>query len=137
MVNGIYIALSQSTDNFTILVTFTHSHTHSYTDGRGCHARCQMHMRRNLEFSILLKDTLTCSSAQPGGAGIQTPFKPTIEIITLSCTGCGAISQEILLIGPDVSPHSMTTLTQTRPGYNRLFSRHFGLSKQEQHRSNQ
>ena len=34
------------------------------SDGRGLHARCQPHIRSNLGFSILLKDTLTCSSAQ-------------------------------------------------------------------------
>ena len=44
-----------------------------FTDGRGCHgARCRLHIRSKLGFSILLKDTTTCSSAQPGGAGIWT-----------------------------------------------------------------
>ena len=33
------------------------------------HARCQLYIRSNLGFSIVLKDTSTCSSAQPG-AGI-------------------------------------------------------------------
>ena len=68
----IYTALFQSINHskrFTILATFTHLHTHSYTDGRYRHARCQLHIRSNLGFSILLKDTSTCSSAQPG---IQT-----------------------------------------------------------------
>ena len=37
------------------------------TDGRGCQAWCQMHIRSNLLFSILIKDTWTCSSAQLGG----------------------------------------------------------------------
>ena len=63
----IYTALFQSINHskrFTILATFTHLHTHSYTDGRNCHARCQLHFRSNLGFSILLKDTSTCSSAQ-------------------------------------------------------------------------
>ena len=45
------------------------------TDGRGCHTRCQLHIRSNLGFSILLKDTSTCSSAQPG-AGIWTSNLP-------------------------------------------------------------
>ena len=36
-----------------------------FTDGRGHHASCQLHIRSNLGFSILLKDTSTCSSAQP------------------------------------------------------------------------
>ena len=35
------------------------AHRRALTDGRGCHARC------NLGFSILLTDTSTCSSAQP------------------------------------------------------------------------
>ena len=71
----IYIALFQCTDHskcFTVLATFSHSHTYSYTNGRGCHARCQLHIRSNLGFSILLKDTSTCSSAQPEGAEIRT-----------------------------------------------------------------
>ena len=34
---------------------------HSPIDGRGCHARCQLFIRSNLGFSILLKDTMTCS----------------------------------------------------------------------------
>ena len=44
----------------TILAIFTHSHTHSYTDGGGCRARRQLFIRSNL-FSILLKDTSTYS----------------------------------------------------------------------------
>ena len=52
------------------------THTHSYTDGRGCHARCQPHIRSNLGFIILLKTTLTCSSTQPWGAGIRTSDDP-------------------------------------------------------------
>ena len=47
------------------------AHRRALTDGRGRHARCQLHIRSNLGFSILLKDTSTCSSAQPG-AGIWT-----------------------------------------------------------------
>ena len=62
------IALFQSTKKvlkrFTTLATFTHSpihththiHTHSYIDVGGCHARW---------FSILLKDTSTCSLGEP------------------------------------------------------------------------
>ena len=30
------------TNSFTTLVTFTHSHTHSTTEDRDCHARCQL-----------------------------------------------------------------------------------------------
>ena len=47
-----------------------HSPFHSHTDGGGCHARCQLHIRSNLGFSFLLKATLTCSSAHSGGTGI-------------------------------------------------------------------
>ena len=76
MVNGqwscIFIALFQSTDrskHFTIHATFTYSHTHSYTDGGGCHARCQLHIRSNLGFSILLKDSWghDMQLGEPGG----------------------------------------------------------------------
>ena len=38
--------------------TFTHSHTHSYTDGGGYYARCQLLIRSNFGFSILLKGYL-------------------------------------------------------------------------------
>ena len=47
----ISIALFLSADCskcLTTLVTFTHSHTHSYTDGRDCHARCQLHIRSSV-----------------------------------------------------------------------------------------
>ena len=56
----IYIAL------FPVLATFTHSHTHPYTDDGGCHARCQLHIRSNLGFSIFLKATSTRNSTEPG-----------------------------------------------------------------------
>ena len=46
---------------FTTLVRFTHS----CTDGGGCHARCQLLIRTNLGFSVLLKDTLTCRQVEP------------------------------------------------------------------------
>ena len=45
------------------------AHRKALTDGRGFHAKCQLLIRSNLGFSILLKDTLTCSSVQ-SGAGI-------------------------------------------------------------------
>ena len=57
----ISVALFQSIDagkRFTTLVTFTHSHSHWYTDGRGCQAWCQLLIRSNWEFTIL--DTSTC-----------------------------------------------------------------------------
>ena len=69
----IYITLPQSTDHskrFTAFATFTHSHTHSYTGGRGCHVMCQLHIKSNSGLSILLKDTSTCHSVQPGGAAL-------------------------------------------------------------------
>ena len=71
MVNGLTsIALFQATDHsklynnnsFTILATFTHS----YTDGRGCPASCQLHIRSNLGFSNLLKGTSACSWGSRG-----------------------------------------------------------------------
>ena len=46
------------------------AHRRSLTDGRGCHTGCQP--GAILGFSILLKDTSTCSSVPPGGAGIRT-----------------------------------------------------------------
>ena len=46
---------------FTTLVRFSHVHTHSYTNGRGCHASCQLLIRSNLGFSIRLKDSSACS----------------------------------------------------------------------------
>ena len=39
---------------------------HSHTDGRGCHAGWHLFIRSNLGFSILLKDTWTCSLEEPG-----------------------------------------------------------------------
>ena len=51
------------------------AHRRALTDGRGRHARCEPHIRSNLGFSILHKDTSTCSSAQPG-AGILTGDLP-------------------------------------------------------------
>ena len=59
----IYIVL------FPVLATFTHSHTHPYTDDGGCHARCQLHIRSNLGFSIFLKANSTRNLTEPG-------FKP-------------------------------------------------------------
>ena len=58
----IFRALFQSTDRSKRFATFTHSHTHSYTDGGGCHARRQLLIRSNLGLSIF--DT------QLEGAGI-------------------------------------------------------------------
>ena len=37
-----FSSLLTAHSRFTTLVRFTHSHTQSYTDGRGCCARCQM-----------------------------------------------------------------------------------------------
>ena len=66
-----------------VLATVTHSHTHSYTDGGGCHARCQLCIRSNLGFSILLKDASTCSSTHPGGDGIWTSNLPWLYTVWL------------------------------------------------------
>ena len=54
------VQLFQSTDHskrFKTLITITHSHTHSYTDGRSYHVRYS----GAIWFSILLKDTSGCS----------------------------------------------------------------------------
>ena len=48
-----------------------HLHPISHTDVLGRLARCQLHLRSNFVFSVLLKDTSTCSSAQQGGVGIR------------------------------------------------------------------
>ena len=58
--NGLHFS-NDISKHFTIHATFTHSHTHSYTDDGCCHARRQLLIRSNLGFSILLKDTSTCS----------------------------------------------------------------------------
>ena len=53
----------QSTERsklFATLVTLSRSHIHSYTDGRGCHARCQ----------------LTLADVQLGVPGIRTSDLP-------------------------------------------------------------
>ena len=39
----------------------SYSHTHSYTDGGGCRAVCQLLIRSNLGSSVLLKEASTCS----------------------------------------------------------------------------
>ena len=70
----IHIALFQATDHskrFTTLAAFTHSHTHLYTDGRGCYARCQLHIRSNLGFSIL--QLMQLSSARGSWDSNQRP----------------------------------------------------------------
>ena len=36
-----FLVLSTTQSTLQYMPTFTHWHTHSYTDGRGCHARCQ------------------------------------------------------------------------------------------------
>ena len=69
MVKWHFYSAFQSTDRskcFSILVTFIHLHTHSDTDGGGQHARCQLLIRSNAGFSILLKDTSACSWGNQG-----------------------------------------------------------------------
>ena len=77
------IALFDHLKHFTTLVAFISSHT----EVRGCHVRCQLHIRSNLGFSILLRDSSTCSSAQPGGAGIRTSDLPITRLESL-VEGC-------------------------------------------------
>ena len=60
------------------------AHRRALIDGRGRHARCQPHIRSNLGFSILLKDTSTCRSAQPG-AGI---WPSDLSDHYLTCSTC-------------------------------------------------
>ena len=55
-----------------------------YTDGSGCNARCQLHIRSKLGISVLPKDTLTCSSAQSWGARIWTSNLPTTRLPALT-----------------------------------------------------
>ena len=54
----IYIALLSKV-LYSSCLTFTHSHTHSFTVGRGNHAGCQPAQREQLELGDLLKDTMT------------------------------------------------------------------------------
>lgn len=44
--------------------------SHSNTDVRGCHARCHPVHQKNLGFSVLFKDTLTCKIYRCGTKGI-------------------------------------------------------------------
>ena len=70
----IFRAFPVYSKSFT-LVKFTHSHTLSYSDGRGCHSRCQLLIMSNLGFSILLKDTSRC---RLGEAGIRPSDPPPL-----------------------------------------------------------
>ena len=91
-INNLFLGLHfySATDRskrFIMLVTFTHSHTHSYADGGGCHARCQLQATRgNLGFSILLKDTSTCSWGEPGFEPVtfRLLYDP-LDLLSYSC----------------------------------------------------
>ena len=75
----IFIALFQSTDcskHFTIHATFTHSHTHSYTDDGVCHARRQLLITSNLGLNFFHYLAQWHFDIQSGGAGIRTSDLP-------------------------------------------------------------
>ena len=66
IINEIPLYLNGLLMDLDISITFQHLshspiHTHSYSEGRGCHERCQLLIGGNFRFSIFLKDTLTCS----------------------------------------------------------------------------
>ena len=91
---------------------------HLHTDGRGCHARCQLHIGSNLGFNILLKVTSTCSSAHPEGAGIQT--------INLPITRPPALH-------PELQPptHTRWNPDIAAPDLSTYYSPHLNLMKQD------
>lgn len=65
----IYIELSLTHGHpkrFTSCLTFTHSLTHSYTDGGVSHARRHPARREQLGLGVLLKDTSTLGPVEPG-----------------------------------------------------------------------
>lgn len=61
---------------------------HSHTDVLGCHAKRQLHLRSNLVFSVLLKDTSTCSWSDrfepPTGRLVDDP----LHLLIHSCSLC-------------------------------------------------
>jgi len=63
MVNGLHLYSAfidlMATKALYICLTFTHSHTHSYTDGGVSHARRQPARREQLGLGVLLMDTST------------------------------------------------------------------------------
>ena len=95
----LHVLLFRSTDrskHFTILATFTHS----YADGRGCHARRRLLIRSSLGFSILLQDTSTCSWGEPGFEPSNLPItrRPALpaELQLPQCALASVICLDIL-----------------------------------------
>lgn len=81
----ICITLSQTHSHpkhFTCCLTFTHSLTHSYTDGRVSHARHQPSRQDQLGLGVLPKDTSTVGQVEPGIKPptfqlVDNPHEPT------------------------------------------------------------
>ena len=73
------IVLFQSTDcskHLTAIDTFTHSHTHSYSVGRDCHARCRPSHQEKVGGQCLAQGRLSCSRGSWG-------FEPIAARLTL------------------------------------------------------
>ena len=70
------------------------AHRRALIVGGGHHARCQLHTRSNLGFSILLKDASTCSSAQ-----LSATFQSLADrLYPLSYSCPWILSQHLFLI---------------------------------------
>ena len=88
----IYIVLLIQGALHRLCIKFTHSHTHSYTDGggKGNHARHQPAHREQL--GVLLKDSWTLTLGEPGielgtfqeSSTFKDGFSSSIEILKTS-----------------------------------------------------
>ena len=65
----------------TLYNTLTRSHTHSYPDGRGCHARCQPLIRSKFGVQYLPQG---CFDMQQGGGGDSNQWPSDYSIYLLS-----------------------------------------------------
>jgi len=69
MVNGLHLYSAfidlMATKALYICLTFTHSYTHSHTDGGVSHARRQPARRELLRLGVLLMDTSTLGQVEP------------------------------------------------------------------------
>lgn len=96
-----------------VLATFTHSHTYSHTDGRGCHARyCSSgcSIGTNLRISISSKNTLTCRWSQESNHRPSSKWKTRSTYwITAAPCGCHAA----------LSWNLSTILNHATPQYNK------------------
>jgi len=70
MVNGLHLystfADPMSTKALYFCLTFTHSLSHSYTDGRVSHARLHPACLEQLGIGVLIMDTSTLGLVEPG-----------------------------------------------------------------------